>query len=393
MKKSEKFVVAADKSTAVRIPMALVALTQIVFSVLPGAGAIRMQAGVASAMLSIMLFWWVMRRIGASTKSQQQAAYSAANLIGLCASILPLWDKQIDIGRVETEEAVVALASRFSTLSQRLQAAVDHSQGAAREDGAQDIVGLLNISQKDLNLITVSLKAALIAMQSMMVHIGSLPKLIGELKDMAADVASIAAQTNLVALNAAIEAARAGEVGRGFAVVAGEVRKLSNLSAAAGKKITATVDMVSVSICAVLTKSEQYAKHESEVVDSSEKTITRVLSEFGSTAEQLSRSTELLQAESAGIRKEIDDVLVFLQFQDRVNQIFSHVQNDVEKLRVRLEECNTKTMQGESCEPIDAALWVEQLVGTYTMQRQRSIHAGVGAAVTATSESSEVTFF
>ena len=57
---------------------------------------------------------------------------------------------------------------------------------------------------------------------------------IGEIVGM---IEGIAFQTNILALNAAVESARAGEHGRGFAVVAGEVRSLSQRSAAAAREI------------------------------------------------------------------------------------------------------------------------------------------------------------
>lgn len=390
MAKLEEHLATPAKAQMTWLPMWLAGLVNIVLVATPGVGIARIGYALAAVMVTTVAFLWTMRRLRTLQQSKQEMTLSAANMAELCESVLPIWGKQIDTGRIETEEAVMALASRFSNLSNRLQVAVDNSHGTASNDGGQGIVALLNVSQKDLNLIIDSLKTALEAMQSMMAQIARLPEFTTALKDMATDVASVAAQTNLVALNAAIEAARAGEAGRGFAVVASEVRRLSNLSAETGKKINATVETVNLSITAVLTQAEQYAQREAEVIGSSETTIRRVLEEFGSTAEQLSQSTELLQVESAGIRIEIDDVLVALQFQDRVSQIFSHVQNDLEKLRTHLLEYREKTGQGEACEPIDSALWLEQLACTYTTQEQRINHSGVELEA---SQASEVTFF
>jgi methyl-accepting chemotaxis protein len=358
-------------------------LLNIAAAALPGATTTRIACAVFVAAISVLLAW----RLKPYFSSSQDDPVVSAD--ALCVEILPIWGKQIDSGRLETEDAVTALASLFARLSERLQDAVAHSNGS---DGA-GIVAMLGTGRSDLNAIVVSLKTGQDAMKAMMANIAALSPLVNELKDMAQDVASVASQTNLVALNAAIEAARAGEAGRGFAVVAGEVRRLSHLSAGTGKTISSTVVQVNAGIAAALKQAEHYAQHETDLIESLDQAIRRMLEQFGSSAEQLSQSTQLLQDESARIRVEIDDVLVSLQFQDRVSQILIHVQSDLERLHVHLLENRNKLQQGERCEPLDSVLWLEQLERTYSTHEQRSNHSGSATSATGAANTSDITFF
>jgi methyl-accepting chemotaxis protein len=173
-------------------------------------------------------------------------------------------------------------------------------------------------------------------------------------------------------------------------VVAGEVRMLSNLSAETGKRISGKVEAVNNAINVALTQARQHVSHEAGVLDGAEQTIQRVLADFGAAAEQMEQSTSILQSESAGIKGEIEDVLVSLQFQDRVAQIFSHVQADLDKLHTQLMARREQAERGLPGAPLDAAAWLRQLELTYTTDEQRSIHAGGAGSAGA---ASDITFF
>ena len=86
-------------------------------------------------------------------------------------------------------------------------------------------------------------------------HMDQLGKAANEIGSVTATIAAISSQTNLLALNATIEAARAGAAGRGFAVVAGEIKELSQQTAAATdnirRKVAAIQQVSTVTACEI----------------------------------------------------------------------------------------------------------------------------------------------
>lgn len=326
-----------------------------------------------------------------ATELEQERAKHVSGLGDLCVDVLPVWSSQLEMARDHTELAINDLAMRFANLSQRLESAVNTSQTTAgSSEKGTGLFNVINNSQIGLYSIIASLRAALEVKGGMMKEIRSLSQLTGSLKGLAQHVGEIASQTNLLALNAAIEAARAGEVGRGFAVVADEVRKLSNLSAESGKKITETVEVVNTAIASTLHASEQYAHQDDEMMVEFEKVFERVIGQLHSANSDLSGSIESLCQESQAIGGEINEVLVALQFQDRVSQILSHVRNDLAKLEDYLQEHGSARAIGADQSQIDARLWLEQLARTYTMPEQHATHGGNTAAA---DKSSDITFF
>ena len=302
----------------------------------------------------------------------------------LCRNVLPLWRKQIEAVRGQTEEAAVALTSRFAKLVERLESAVAASEGAASGvKGEGGLQRLLGASDTELQSVVTSLRSMLETKETMRAEVVRLSQFTQELEQMAAEVAALAAQTKMLALNAAIEAARVGEAGRGFAVVADEVRSLSLRSGETGNRIREKAVAINAAITSVQKVSQAVAQRDQQASAEAESKIHHVLDNFHGTAEKLAQSSAILQQESIGIRDEITDVLVNLQFQDRVSQILAHVGADMNKLHEHLSGSPDPAL-------LHPDAWLAALANTYTTNEQRDIHAGVDPAA---QQASDITFF
>lgn len=321
---------------------------------------------------------------------QAQATCSSVGVEEVCGRALPIWARQIETSRCQTEEAVTALATQFHDLVDKLEMAIVASQRAADGLAGNDQVGVvagLTASATDLHRLVDALKVAQHSRHAVLAEVGNLTRYTDELHQMATQVAEIASQTNLLALNAVIEAARAGAAGRGFAVVADEVRQLSNLSRETGRKISEKVDVINRAICSASDITTQAAQDDAQAITATETTIQQVLARFHETTSRLSQSTKELRLAGADIRDEIAEVLVSLQFQDRTSQILTQVCHSLNQFH------DLVTQSRDNDEPlsriIDVEEWLNEMELTYTMQEQRDNHQSTHTVGVA----NDITFF
>lgn len=369
-----------------------------------GTSSANLAACVVLAILGVGAGVWSARsqreqavRLTADTLTQHRANDAAigakasrAQLNEVLLGAMPIWAKQVESSRQQTETAIVELTSRFTGISERLQETVQASQQAAGELDGQNADGALKVlaqSDSELSQVIDSLKATQASRDETLTQVRSLTAYTGELRTMAADVAAIAAQTNLLALNAAIEAARAGEAGRGFAVVADAVRSLSSKSSETGQQMSAKVDIINNAITQLVQAASSGADQDSHSVAESEQSIQHVLQRFQSITGRLAESADLLKQESYGIRDEMTDVLVSLQFQDRVSQILTHVRDNIDSLHTHLQQ---SSQSPDEAVAINAREWLARMESTYATDEQRRTHRGESAAQ---QNSQEITFF
>jgi methyl-accepting chemotaxis protein len=285
--------------------------------------------------------------------------------------VIPEWCRNLQLVKAETEGAVGDLIRRFHQLLAPLR---------QNDSGERTHLGMVeNLRQARIELTQVvdALERTRRSRGDFLSEVVSTLSHIAELGKLAEGVTRISTQTNLLALNATIEASRAGEAGRGFTVVAEEVRALSRQAAQTGSHIDGKVSEIARSIQSSVAKVQGQAQQEETALKDAAGKVEAVLAGFSHELEESQgRLTELRSLGDATARS-IEQILVSLQFQDRVGQILAHVMDDLERLR-----------HGAADVP-ETSSWIERLRTTYSTLEQHGNGSWDGAAA----EASTVTFF
>ena len=293
--------------------------------------------------------------------------------------VIDVSNRQIENSRVQTEEAIMQMSSRFTSLVSRLNSALDaanlSNSAMPAKDGSPSTL-LDNVfmnSRVELSSVITNLAEGLMGRKSSFEQLSALAEDTSILKSMAEGVEKIASQTNLLALNAAIEAARAGEVGRGFAVVADEVRSLSIQSGETGRQITQTINSFTEAVEKTMKQATISMEKELVLEKEGSETITTVLDSLGWMTKGMSESSEILKKESLEIVQEVNEIIMSLQFQDRTSQILVHVTEGLNELPKVINQQMEMVANGDK-EGLNVSEILNTLKLNYTTAEELSLH-------------------
>lgn len=296
--------------------------------------------------------------------------------------VIDVSNRQIENSRIQTEEAITQMSSRFTSLVARLNSALEaatlSNAAVPATDGSASTLldNVFTNSRSQLSGVITNHAEALVNRKASFEQLKLLADDTVVLKSMAEGVQKIASQTNLLALNAAIEAARAGEVGRGFAVVADEVRSLSIQSGETGKRITETINHFTASVQNTMTQATEAMEKDLLLEEEGSSTITTVLESLEWMTKGMSESSEILKRESLEIVQEVNEIIMSLQFQDRTSQILVHVTEGLSELPKVINEKMQMVMNGD-IPTLDVDEILASLKLSYTTAEEVSLHEGV----------------
>jgi len=281
---------------------------------------------------------------------------------------LPIWSRQLESTRAQTETAIVSLAERFAGIVQQLDVAL----GAAEQDN--DTAGITadaEAGSHSLGLVVAALREIQRSRDELAAKTRALVAYTQELQKMSSSVQQLAFQTNILALNAAIEAAHAGSAGKGFAVVAQEVRTLSDAVRETGKQIGTKAGLINQALEEIGGDSERIAHRDKAAVEESEAHVKEVLERFQHRTQSLNEAAQKSSTYSRAIKDEVSQALVELQFQDRTSQILASVLSSMAEIGTLETSSNGAALADEAQD------FIARMASAYTTDEQRRNHAGL----------------
>ena len=352
-----------------------------------GGGALAWQGGLAGLMglaATGALVPWLLRGVSAGGPDQPGVALDEPNVSGgrvgaevMVAQVVPVWGKQLDVTRDTASnglgkllETFAAMSGTLSTLAQQLD------QGRPTLD-AGAIEGVLTDGSPGhaaLAALMAPSQRAFGQRDAAVAELSQCADAVTELRQLGRQAREIGKHTRLVAFNASIEANRgSGQAGQvidsGAPAIANETRMLAGRMAEVGEQMERLLSRLEKTLSLARLHGEidhtPADELQLELTLRAREALYALMAGMGGA---MHSSNEVRSAATA-LQAQLEETFVMFQFGDRVSQMLSIVSNDMQNFG-RWVHANPYATQS------DAADWLANLEGGYTMDEQRSQHHG-----------------
>nr|WP_245200419.1 chemotaxis protein [Herbaspirillum sp. LeCh32-8] len=266
-------------------------------------------------------------------------------LSGLLQRVLPVWQGHVQLARSQTKSAIDNLTARFVGIHERLGGALNLSQGGKNAD----VLQVIQSAAEQLGGIASALENVLASRQALLLKLEALSASNEDIRRLAQENEQLAGHTGVTDLLSSEQS----------------WQELAERSAENSRQISTRARAVRQQIQAAVGAAGELSAGADGIIENSRAVIDQVVSDFRQSAMKLSATVDQLEGENREVDREVCDILVNLQFQDRISQILDHLQGDI----VRLQKTDLPGLPSPE-------QWLADLEKTYTTQEQRQVHAG-----------------
>lgn len=252
----------------------------------------------------------------------------------LLLTISPILSQHVMISREHTEQEIVLLTRRFSDMVQRLQQIVNSADNTL--DGASyNPDNVLNSSHELLLPVLELLNKSHQEGRDVLAGMQKLSARMVEIKGVLSDANDVYVRLKQFALSFATASAD-GEPGQSSTAIAEDADKLAHDLALVFQRLNQEVNDVALATVSTLQIAES-GQLDDMAINQTEAKIDQILSHLGQVLAQYRDNASLLRNNAEQIQEEINNVLVALQFQDRVSQILTQVENNLLNMQKTIE--------------------------------------------------------
>lgn len=325
---------------------------------------------------------------GPSGQLQQEAHRHVREALSGMSRVIPILNGQLQAVVEYTEEAAMQLSRSFISINGKAKKQVQEVQRVFGLISEQESAGgwgtsgdlsesaLENI-RSNLNSLTEGLDSLVEQIKKNSDSIHSILRQTKAIEEIVEASSEITENSRVLSINATIEAARAGEHGRGFAVVAGEFKQMTERSEETTAEIESTVQMITQLISQVQGEFEQSKAMSLQLGEQAKTRGRESLDKIDTMIDQTKEDLEKLSGQAESFAKDINSIIMSIQFQDITRQRIEHVIEPLKEFAEDLEQIGSYIDHIDHADSVqqlstfDSA--VDRLKQKYTMEAEKEL--------------------